>query len=596
MPRNVEQYFVIKVLMQVQNFLDRYRQGERDFTNVDLGGACLTGANLCNINLSGANLAGANLSWASLNNAKFIDANFSQADLHNATLNYADLNQAILSRAKLNKIDLRLATLEDADLNWADLSNSDLSGANLQNAQLEQINLEYAKLNNTKLIGAQLMEANLHRASLINANLSGANLREANLEQANLREAILVGANLTEANLNAVYLRGANLSQVDLHRAILSNADLSDANCENADLSRANLTNAYLLRTCLHKADLLRAILPDVCLLRADLSEANLRGADLRRSDFSSAYLKDTTLSEANLHDAYFLESYLIRTKLNKAQLTGSCVHNWHLEDVDLSEVECRYVFTEFDYQTKSPSGRHPTTGDLPPGQLGRENAQDYLTINLRFMEAPNWEVMVFTLAQIELDCRDIQLKIKSYQQIQGQFVMRLSVNRLVNTKLLSQRILQLYPEMLARFVIQRSSLLNLLEIKKTQDLDIEVLSKPNFTSPPPLSLADRRRRMYQEVITQIQRIIMSQSPEQSVDSVQRLITFLQQQNISTEEIQKRVIGQVIMKRAVNDSLFQQHLQQWEETADEAARFSVVGEAVRLAITLIWSNPKLPGG
>lgn len=579
--------------MQVQNFLDRYRQGERDFTHVDLSGACLTGANLRSINLSGANLTGANLSWASLNNAKFTGANLSQADLRNTTLNYADLNQAILSRAKLNKVDLRLSTLQAADLNWADLSNADLSGADLNNAQLDQINLEYAKLNNTCLINAQLMEANFHRASLIGANLTGANLREANLEQANLREAILVGANLTEANLNAAYLRGANLTEADLHRAILSGADLSDANCANADLSRANLTGAYLLRTCLSKTDLLRAILQDVCLLRSDLSEANLRGADLRKSDLSSAYLKDTTLSEANLTDAYFLESYLIRTKLNGAQLTGACIHNWHLEDVDLSEVKCRYVFTQFNYSTKSPSDRYPTTGDLQPGQLNRENDQDRLTINIRLIDAPNWEVLVFTLTQVELECRDMQLKIKSYQQIEGQYVLRLLVNRLVNTKLVSQRILQLYPEILERFLTQRPSVLKLLEIKKSQDLEIEIISKSQLNSPPNLSLADRRRRIYQEVITQIQRIIMSQSPEQSVDSVQRLMMFLKEQNISTEEIQKRVIGQAIMKRATNDSLFQQQLQHWEATADETARFSVVGEAVRLAIALIWSEGKL---
>jgi uncharacterized protein YjbI with pentapeptide repeats len=55
--------------MQLRNFLDRYRQGERDFSHVDLSGAILTGANLQNINLTGANLTNANLSWASLSNA-----------------------------------------------------------------------------------------------------------------------------------------------------------------------------------------------------------------------------------------------------------------------------------------------------------------------------------------------------------------------------------------------------------------------------------------------------------------------------------------------------------------------------------------------
>jgi hypothetical protein len=86
----------------------------------------------------------------------------------------------------------------------------------------------------------------------------------------------------------------------------------------------------------------------------------------------------------------------------------------------------------------------------------------------------------------------------------------------------------------------------------------------------------------------------MSQAPEQFVDSVQRLLEFLKQQNISTEEIQLKVIGQAIMKRGQKDQVFQKQLLQWEETADEAARFSIVGEAVRLAIALIWSQAKSP--
>ena len=578
--------------MQVQNFLDRYQQGERDFAHLDLSGASLTGANLRNINLTGANLTGANLSWSNLNHANFSGACLHQANLHSATLHNANFDRAILSRATFSKVDLRLATLQETDLNWADLAGADLSGANLQKAQLNQTNLEQAKLNNAILIGAELMEANLCRVSLIGANLTNANLREASLEKANLREAILVGANLTEANLNAVYLRASNLTQADLHRAILTDADLSEANCEWADLSRANLTGAYLLKASLQKADLLRAVLQDVYLLRTDLSEANLRGADLRRADLSAAYLKDATLSEANLSDAYLIESYLIRTKLDGAELTGCCIYNWHLEDVDLSKVECRYVFTQFDYATKRPSDRYPAVGNLQPGQLTFDNIEDKSTVEVRFKDAPNWEVLVFTLTQVELNCPDLRLTLKSYELRDGQYLLRLSASRLVNTKLVSQCILQLYPEMFERFAIQRKTLLDLLEIKENPDLKIELLSQPLSTHPP--HSLHYQRRIYQEVVNQIQRIIIFQSPEQFVDSVQRLLEFLKQQNISTEEIQKQVISRVIIKRAAKDEYFQRQLLQWEETAPEAARFSIVGKAVRLAIALIWSQVQPP--
>jgi hypothetical protein len=153
------------------------------------------------------------------------------------------------------------------------------------------------------------------------------------------------------------------------------------------------------------------------------------------------------------------LESYLIRTKLDQAELTGCCIDRWHLEDVDLSKVECRYVFTQFNHATKSPSARYPATGDLQPGELSRRNTKDSLTIEVRFLEAPNWEVIVFTLAQVELGCRDIQLTIKSYEFTEGHYVLRLLPSRLVNTKLLSQRILQLYPRYLTvlSLIVQQS-------------------------------------------------------------------------------------------------------------------------------------------
>lgn len=573
--------------MQVQNFLDRYQQRERNFSNIDLSGVNLTGANLGNIDLTNANLAGANLSWASLSHAKFTGANLHQADLRSAIINQADFSGANLSRAKLNKVDLRLAILQDVDLNWADLSNADLSGANLQNAQMDRINLKQAKLNNTELNGAQLMEANLVQAMLISANLTGANLREADLEQANLRSAVLVDANLTEANLNAAYLRGANLTGAVLHRAILQDTDLSEASCEGTDFSRANLSGAYLLKTCLRKADLLRAILQNVYLLRSDLSEANLRGADLSRSDLSAAYLKDTILSEANLSDAYLLKSYLIKTKLEGTNLTGCCIDNWYLEDVDLSEVECRYVFTGFNYTTKSPSDRYPAVGDLPPGQLGRHNSPESLTLEVWFKVAPNWQVLALTLKQVELQCHNLRLTIESYTLIEAQYLLQLSVNRAVNTTILSQRILQVYPEILQRFQMQEQLVLDLLEIKATQDLNIELFPKIPIQLPDHLSWIERRRRLYQEVVLQIQRIILSQAPEQFLESVERLLKFLREQNISTEEIQKKALIQVIRKRAAKDLLFQKQLRQWQETADQAARFSVVGQAIHLAIALI---------
>jgi len=571
--------------MQVQDLIERYQRGERDFAYVDLSGASLSGINLRDVNLTGANLTGANLSWAFLSRANLTEACLRRADLRSASLNNAILNQAIFSGANLGKADLRMAQLEAADLNWASLQEVDLSGANLRSAKLDQVNLERAKLNGADLSGAELMEANLRRANLTGAKLDQANLREAHLEEANLRGATLVGTNLSEANLSGVYLRQADLSEADMHRAVLTGADLSEAILHSTDLSRANLAGAYLLKASLQKAHLLRTNLQDVYLLRADLTGANLRGADLQRADLSGAYLGEATLSEANLEGAYLLESHLIRTNLDAAQMTGCCIYNWHIEDLDFAKVKCRYVFTQFDYATKRPTTRYPAQREMEAGELGQHYQNNGTAIEVYLTEVPNWEALIFTLAQVELEGDALNLTIKAYEPAEDNYLVRLTSSRVVNAKLLARRIFQLYPKILQRLLANRPQILNLLDIKPANQLD-QALEPPSIgmPSPPTSPTLDKRAQMYGKVSRQIQHILLSQPPEEFVASVQHLLAYLTSQGISTEDIQKKTIGQIIVRRAKQDKSFRDRLLQWETTAADTARLSPVGQAVRMAI------------
>ncbi|MEP1057853.1 MULTISPECIES: pentapeptide repeat-containing protein [Cyanophyceae] len=583
-----------KVNMQVQDLLERYQNGERNFAQIDLSSANLSGVNLRDADLTGANLTGANLSWAFLSRANLTGACLRRADLRSASLNNAVLNQTILSGANLGKADLRMAQLEAADLSWAVLQEADLSGANLQAAKLDQVNLERAKLSNSCLAAAELMEANLRRANLTSATLDRANLREAHLEEANLREASLIGANLIEANLNGVYLRQANLTEADLHRVVLTGADMSEAILTNADLSRSNLAGAYLLKASMSKAQLLRANLQDVYLLRADLNGANLRGADLRRADLSGAYLSDTSLSEADLSDAYLLESHLIRTNLDGAQMTGCCIANWHLENTDCSRINCRYVFTGFDYTTKSPADRYPVGRDLEAGELERHYQQDNAVVEVYLTEPPNWEALAFTLAQLDLEENALGLTIKAYKPSDDNYLIQLKATRPVNAKALTRRIFQVYPKILQQLLTHRTEILSLLAIApqtKQSDVALEPASQVNRAAPEVPS-HDRRIRLYQEVVRQIQHIMMNQAPDQFVQSVQQLLDYLNHQGIATEAIQKKVISQVITQRAKQDKSFCDHIQRWEKTAPDVARSSAVGQAMRFAIAQMWADTK----
>jgi uncharacterized protein YjbI with pentapeptide repeats len=102
-------------------FLDRYRNGEKDFSGamlkgINLSGMDLKGVNFENADLSGADLRGADLRGGNLSKADLWGANLSYADLTGAKLPQANLWGANLTRATLNAVDLTDVNLQDADL------------------------------------------------------------------------------------------------------------------------------------------------------------------------------------------------------------------------------------------------------------------------------------------------------------------------------------------------------------------------------------------------------------------------------------------------------------------------------------------------
>ena len=91
---------------KVKEVLQRYQDGERDFSGIDLSYEDLRWENF-----SGSNFSGANLSNASLEDADFSGVNLSNVDLENANLEGTNLQDAILEGANFQG-----ATYYDSDL------------------------------------------------------------------------------------------------------------------------------------------------------------------------------------------------------------------------------------------------------------------------------------------------------------------------------------------------------------------------------------------------------------------------------------------------------------------------------------------------
>jgi hypothetical protein len=105
---------------------ERYRQGDRHFSGIDLREVDLSRLQLFQADLSQANLFAANLAGADLRQVNLSQANLSRANLQNADLRGANLTGANLRRANLTGADIRHAQLQQAQLTGAMMPNGKL--------------------------------------------------------------------------------------------------------------------------------------------------------------------------------------------------------------------------------------------------------------------------------------------------------------------------------------------------------------------------------------------------------------------------------------------------------------------------------------
>ena len=341
--------------ISAEEFLQRYQEGERDFTGINLPGVNLTGKSLSQVNLSNANLSGAELSGTNLHGADLSEANLCHANLHKANLNSANLRKTKFINANLSEVSLYYANLSEANL-----SGLNLSGVNLYpETNLRMVNLSKANLTGLNLSNFQLFKADLSNANLSHTNLFNANLLEANLEggkfkqavynaqttfprgfdpvkagayliapNASLQKANLAGVDLSQVNLSAANMQGANLSSTNLNGAILSQANLSEANLSGANLEKANLHSANLLQANLSKTNLSAAILVVANLTATNLTEANLMQANLQLANLAVADLSGANLKNAQTYGANFSHANLEKANMKGAKMGGANLDN----------------------------------------------------------------------------------------------------------------------------------------------------------------------------------------------------------------------------------------------------------------------------
>ncbi len=206
----------------VNEFLEKYASGQRNFDNLKLQKADLSGINLSGISLYSSNLQEVILSGADLSQASFIRCN-----LMGASLDEAVMGKTIMHGVDLSGASFRKARMVDIEIR-PDTSNSHCAKA----ADLRYIDASEADLSYAKLQGVLFYKATLQNVKLYKADLSV--WRDWGKDyQTDLREADLTSADISYANLKGAILR----------KAVLDGADVSFTNLESADTYDASMSN-----------------------------------------------------------------------------------------------------------------------------------------------------------------------------------------------------------------------------------------------------------------------------------------------------------------------------------------------------------------
>lgn len=164
---------VEKKIMTTSQIIEKYKTGERDFSNIK----CTCG------NFDGADLGNAIFKNSDMSSSTFVCASLQGCDFSECNLQWATLTKANLTNAKFVKAKITWADLNDAMVDKADFTEADLSWSFLFNV-------------------------NLHAASSINeANFSMAVFRVEDITKEGLEKANIMLSNMKEKIPFEIWLR-----------------------------------------------------------------------------------------------------------------------------------------------------------------------------------------------------------------------------------------------------------------------------------------------------------------------------------------------------------------------------------------------------
>ncbi|HLE07563.1 MAG TPA: pentapeptide repeat-containing protein [archaeon] len=123
-----------KTSLSMNDFSEKLRSGEKNFSNIVLQNVDFTGMNLSKINFSGSNLSNSNFSGSDLSEADFSSANLARCQFKGTILRETNFEKSNLEWAIFTGAIFENTNFHKANLMWAHLCKSDLMRANISEA------------------------------------------------------------------------------------------------------------------------------------------------------------------------------------------------------------------------------------------------------------------------------------------------------------------------------------------------------------------------------------------------------------------------------------------------------------------------------
>ena len=230
------------------------------------------------------------------------------------------------------------------------------------------------------------------------------------------------GTSFKEADLRNTNFSKANLNYTNFVRAKVQGSQWLGAN---------GVENALMLEHYLEHPEIQALAISGYAqgaqFAGLDLTGINLENANLKKSDFTGTVLSKAILKRADLSDSCLEKAQLADADLTNAILTGSCIENWNINsDTKLEDVLCEYV-----YFRKNSKERRPSSENFKPNEFATLVRKEQETVDLIFQDGIDWKAFLLAFQELREQYDDEYISIQAIEKKSNEaFLIRLEVSK----------------------------------------------------------------------------------------------------------------------------------------------------------------------